>query len=50
MTLPIPYFMSNKEWYYFDEEDFMYKLTDKAPKEAKESYKEFYQDVYKGGD
>lgn len=50
MTLPKPYFMQNKEWYYFDEEDFMYKLTDKATDEAKKSYKEFYQDVYVGGE
>lgn len=50
MTIPKPYFMQNKEWYYFDEEDFMYKLTDKATDEAKKSYKEFYQDVYVGGE
>lgn len=37
-----PYFMKNKEWYYFDEKEFVYKLTDKAPKEAKESYEQFY--------
>ena len=37
-----PYFLSNKEWYYFDEEEFCYKLTDKATKEAKKSYKEYY--------
>lgn len=40
--MPKPYFMENKEWYYFDEENFCYKLTDKAPKKAIESYKEFY--------
>lgn len=34
--------MKNEEWYYFDEKDFMYKLTNKAPKEAVKSYKEFY--------
>ena len=27
-----PFFMSNPEWYYFDEEEFKYKLTEKAPK------------------
>lgn len=43
--LPEPYFMKNKEWYYFDEEAFMYKLTDKAPKKAQESYKEFYDEL-----
>lgn len=37
-----PYFMTNKEWYYIDEEEFCYKLTDKAPEKAKISYKEFY--------
>lgn len=39
-----PYFMKNPEWYYFDEEDFCYKLTDKAPEKAKESYEEFYKE------
>lgn len=42
MTNKEPYFMSNKEWYYFDEKDFCYKLTEKAPKKARESYEEFY--------
>ena len=37
-----PFFMSNKEWFYFDEKEWCYKLTDKAPKKAVESYKEFY--------
>ena len=37
-----PYFLSNKDWYYYDEEDFCYKLTDKATKEAIKSYEEFY--------
>lgn len=38
-----PYFLSNKEWFYFDEQAFCYKLTDKAPKEAVKSYKGFYK-------
>lgn len=42
--VPQPYFLTNKEWYYFDEEEFMYKLTDKATPEAKESYEEFYRE------
>lgn len=42
-----PYFMQNKEWYYFDEEDFKYKLTDKAPEKARKSYKEYYEDLDK---
>lgn len=43
-----PYFMKNKEWYYFDEDEFMYKLTDKATDEARKSYEEYYRDVYDG--
>ena len=39
-----PYFMENEDWYYWDEEAWSYKLTDKAPKEAIESYKEFYRE------
>ena len=37
-----PYFLSNKEWFYYDEEEFCYKLTSKATKEAIESYEDFY--------
>lgn len=37
-----PYFMTNEEWYYYDEEEMMYRLTEKATPEAKESYAEFY--------
>lgn len=48
MTLEEPYFMKNKEWYYFDEEKFRYMLTDKAPEKAKESYKEFYKELENG--
>ncbi len=40
-----PYFLSNKEWYYYDTKEFMYKLTSKAPKEAINSYKEYYKDA-----
>lgn len=43
MTLPEPYFMNNKEWFYFDEEEWKYKLTDKATEKAIESYNEFYK-------
>lgn len=38
-----PYFMKNEDWYYHDEEEFRYKLTDKATGKAKESYREFYR-------
>ena len=50
MTQQKPYFMENKEWFYFDEEEFIYKLTEKATKEAKESYEEFYVNTYNGGE
>ena len=40
-----PYFMENKEWHYWDEKEWKYKLTDKASKEAIDSYKEFYKEV-----
>ena len=36
-----PYYMKNKEWYYHDEKEGRYELTDKAPKKAQESYEEF---------
>ena len=42
MTLNEPYFMKNKEWYSFNEKEWKYILTDKAPKEAVDSYNEFY--------
>lgn len=45
MTLPEPYFMTNKDWFYFDDEEFMYKLTDKATPEAEKSYQEFYDEL-----
>lgn len=45
MSSKVPYFFTNKEWYYYDEEEEIYKLTDKAPKEAVESYKEFYKET-----
>jgi hypothetical protein len=41
MALIIYKFMENKEWYYFDEKTMEFKLTDKASKEAIESYKEY---------
>lgn len=45
MILKKPYFMKNKEWYYWDENEWKYKLTDKASQEAIESYKKFYKDL-----
>ena len=43
METPLPYFMTNKDWYYLDEKDFCYKLTKKATEQAEQSYKEFYE-------
>jgi len=37
-----PYFLKDKSWYYFDEKDCKYFLTDKAPEKARESYREYY--------
>lgn len=45
-----PYFMKNKEWFYFDVEEFKYKLTEKAPQEAVDSYEEFYSSEAKKGE
>lgn len=41
----MPYFMTNKDWYYYDEKEEIYKLTDKAPQKAIDSYKEFYKEL-----
>lgn len=38
-----PYFLTNEAWFYYDEEEFIYKLTKEATEEAKISYKEFYE-------
>lgn len=46
--LDMPYFMNNPDWYYFDYEVKKYKLTDKAPQKAKDSYKEFYKALKEG--
>ena len=40
-----PYFMTNDAWYYYDEDELMYKLTENAPPKAQESYTEFYDNV-----
>ena len=40
-----PYFMTNEEWYYYDEEEGILKLTDKATSEAINSYKKFYKSL-----
>lgn len=40
-----PLFLENELWYYYDDEEEIYKLTDKAPPEAIESYNEFYNEI-----
>ena len=40
-----PYFLTNKEWYYYDMDSGRYKLTDKAPKKAIDSYNEYYKEL-----
>lgn len=45
MIQEMPYFLSNDEWYYYDYKEMKYKLTDKAPKEAIESYRQFYKEI-----
>ena len=40
-------FLDNQEWYYFDEKEEIYKLTDEATDEAKESYKEYEKQLNK---
>lgn len=45
MTLDEPYFMTNKDWFYFDDAEWCYKLTDKAPEKARESYNQFYDEL-----
>lgn len=45
MKLPKPYFMENLSWYYYDENEGKYILTDKAPKKAVDSYNKFYEEL-----
>lgn len=42
-NVPVPYFITNDDWYYYDEDKEIYILTDEAPEEAKRSYKEYYE-------
>lgn len=40
--LEATFFLENEEWYYFDEKERIFKLTDKAPLEVVEYYNKFY--------
>ena len=47
MCQSMPYFMKNKKWYYEDNENEPhFRLTDKAPPKAVESYEEFYAEIH----
>lgn len=37
----LPYFMKNKEWYFFDKKEGIYKPTEKAPSSAVKSIEQF---------
>ncbi len=43
--LDMPYFMENEDWYEFDFAQRRFILTDKAPQKAKDSYKQYYQEL-----
>ena len=48
MTMPMPLFLKNNEWYtkrYDEEGEVVYELTDAAPPEAVKSFEEFYAPV-----
>lgn len=42
-----PYWHKNKEWYYYDAKERKFKLTDKAPEKAIQSYNQFYKELLK---
>lgn len=46
--LDMPYFMNNPDWYYYDYDAKKYKLTDKAPQKAQDSYKKFIKALKEG--
>ena len=39
-----PYFMENDDWYEYDDKTEKFVLTDKAPVEAVESYKQYLKE------
>lgn len=45
MFVDEPYFMTNPDWFAFDIKSKRYVLTEDAPKEARASYKQFYEDL-----
>lgn len=47
MQIERPYFMSNKEWYFYNEKTGKFELTEKATSKAIKSFKEFEKLFYK---
>lgn len=45
MFVDEPYFMTNPDWFTFDIKSKRYVLTEDAPKKARASYKQFYEDL-----
>lgn len=45
-----PYFLKNKDWYYYDVKTGKYKLTNNAPQKAIDSYNEYYKQLSKEND
>lgn len=45
MISEIPLFLTNDDWYYYDEDELCYKLTENAPAEARASYELYYEQV-----
>ena len=45
MRIEEPYFMKNPEWFYLDETQFKYVLTDKVTEKAKKSYEDYYENL-----
>ena len=43
LVITRPHFLTNVDWYYYDYDELKYKLTDKAPQKAIDSYNEFYK-------
>ena len=39
----LPYFLTDPDWFEFDEENCAYVLTNKATPEARKSYEEYYK-------
>lgn len=37
-----PYWHKNKDWYYYDIKERIFKLTSKATEKARKSYLEYY--------